>query len=196
MNEIIGKPGEGGLSKEIFNRKLPYHGIINGISGNPLSIDLSHGQISISDLKPGSPCHFIATCDVEGMVKFDIVTRGFNGNSWIKHPDLYAGELIRESFKYFLKNGLNPQQVIAEWSYDPDDPLHSSDYYDQFFASLPDNITDYPSDLLIQAASNTKAGKLLSNLGVNNLKFLPKHVEIRKIGRKSQIIVKFERVID
>jgi len=175
--------GEGGIPKKIFAGSR-FSGIILGKSGNPLNVDISQGSISISDLLPNSPCHFIASVS-GGILDFDAKTRGFKGSSLNKHPDLYCLELLRESFQYFQRNGVKIDTVHSEWEFNPEEDK-TSDYYLEFIGMATNSS---PMSIMIRAAKLTTPGRIFVGLGFNKVD----RVDWRQITGVEKIVVDFKK---
>jgi hypothetical protein len=182
-SEVFVGHGEGGIPKKIFSNSR-FSGIITGKSGNPLNIDISQGSISISDILPGSPCHYIASVS-SGVLEFDARTQGFKGSSFNKHPDLYFSELLKESFEYFRRNNVRINSVHNEWEYNPEEDK-TSDFYLEFIGMATNSS---PMDAMIKAAKLTTPGKIFVGLGFNKVD----KVEWHKMTKLEKIIVDFKR---
>lgn len=169
--EMFVGQGEGGIPKKIFAGSR-FSGIISGKSGSPLNVDISQGSISISDILPDSPCHYIASVS-KGVLEFDVRTRGFKGSSLNKHPDMYFSELLRESFEYFKRNGVKINTVHSEWEYNPEEDK-TSDFYLEFIGMATNSSS---MDAMIRAAKSTTPGKIFTGLGFDKVD----HVEWRQM---------------
>lgn len=158
MESYIGKNG-GGVPNRIFANSR-FVNIISGQSGNPLSINISPGTISIADILPNSPCHFIASV-INGVLEFDVKTKGFKGISTSKHPDLYALKLIEKSLVFFQNNNTKIHTIHNEWEYNPEEDK-TSDFYFQFIGGVQDNPTQ---EEMIEVAKKTIPGIFFCELG-------------------------------
>lgn len=182
-SEVFVGHGEGGIPKKIFAGSR-FSGIITGKSGNPLNIDISQGSISIADILPDSPCHYIASVSA-GVLDFDVRTRGFKGFSSNKHPDLYYSDLLKESLEYFRRNGTKIDTVHSEWEYNPEEDK-TSDYYYEFIGMATNSS---PMDVLIKAAKLTTPGKIFVGLGFKTVD----KVEWHRMTKLEKIVVDFKR---
>lgn len=176
---------DGGVPCYIFNGEFFSNKIIKGLSGNFLFVNVYLGVISIVDLLPNSPCHFIAQVS-DNVLSFDIVTKGFKGFSFTKHPDLYAGKLMEESFNFFEKKNLI-KKIQISLMYDPQG-IKTSDYYLELISATK---SDNPNEEeLLKAASILKGFKIFRDRG-----FEPKSLYKNNLGNFVNIIIEFEQSV-
>jgi hypothetical protein len=84
------------------------------VSGRTIRFYRSSNHIEIRDEKlPDS--YFVKMRSDHGMLTAYVRTKGWQGKSQRKHPDLFATQLLLKEFTYLKESGNNPQSFLAQW---------------------------------------------------------------------------------
>jgi len=169
-HEFIGKTINGeprGVPANIFNQDK-FEGKIYTASGWPLYCYVSPEQITLTDPDNSfddlgrHPCGFRADV-INKFLIFAIYTKGFKGDRQLKHPDLFAAELLKSSFNYFKRQNTQIDSVLCHWEAE-------TDTYQQFINALDLDQNPEPGiDQQLQAAKQTWTAKQLALFGFTKL---------------------------
>lgn len=135
-HEFIGKTINGepkGIPADIFSHDK-FEGKIYTASGWPLYCYVSPCQITLTDPNNSfddlgrHPCGFRADV-INKILTLDIYTKGFKGDRQLKHPDLFAAELVKASLNYFQRQNTLINFILCHWEAE-------ADTYQQFIDAL------------------------------------------------------------
>lgn len=173
----------GGIPKDIFYKKIPYkEDQLVARSGQIFRVSFEENLIKILPAELGNipdQYLFLAWID-KGALVFSAFTKNKDG---VRHPDMYAKELLIEALAFFERNrGIQIKIIRGRWW--PPDKHNMGVNYESFLAFLGGN-TNQGKDRLIDAARETWTGRTAMELGFVNID-----------GEKIKIIKYKDGVID
>lgn len=179
MDEIVGKPGIGGIKMTDF--EIGSNKEIIGVSGNKLLADITDRSIEIKP-QDNESLYFRARVDDDEMT-VSVKTKNNEGK---KHPDMYARELTVKAYHHFINHGALINRIRTRF-------LEDSDNFRQFYQAFNDLSKD---NLPIKeqerrAVNQTWSGQLYKGLGFSKVVHVGRGT--REKGAPEEIWVIFER---
>lgn len=164
-----------GVPDHLFSQRG--RGEIKGLSGKTtLEYIIQDTKVLIID-KDDPALGFKAWVEND-VLRFNIFTKGYQGQSKVRHPDLFATILAKRAYRLFQENNIAMDRLEANWT-----EGEGEDNLKKYYATLQSLYSQYEQGLITkdemrkQAAKNTWTGRLAAKLGFT---------EITSIQRKYQ----------